>query len=184
MSNTVNLLQPVYTTDTYNNNARSSSNKVSASDDKLIGYTENGTSMVTGTSTNKDMFLQLLVAQMSNLDPFGENQDPTQYITQLAQFSTLEEMQTMSASLENLAALNNGLLVNSAVSTASNFLGKNAEFLVPGQTNSDGTITDATTFKGRVESVFIENGLVYLDVTLDNGEVKSFPYDNLIKVIA
>ena len=108
MSNTVNLLRPVYTTDTYNNNARGSSNKVSASDDKLIGYTENGTSMVTGTSTNKDMFLQLLVAQMSNLDPFGENQDPTQYITQLAQFSTLEEMQTMSASLENLAALNNG----------------------------------------------------------------------------
>ncbi len=42
------------------------------------------------TSVNKDMFLQLLVAQLKNQDPLNPA-DGTQFITQLAQFQTLEQ---------------------------------------------------------------------------------------------
>lgn len=50
-----------------------------------------------GSSLDKDAFLQLLVAQMKFQDPL-EPTDNTEYISQLATFSELEEMQNLSAS--------------------------------------------------------------------------------------
>lgn len=168
MSN-VNLLTPHETT-SYVTNSRAG-----AADSSLLGYTQNGTSVVTGSATpDTNMFLQLLVAQMSNLDPFADNNDPTQYITQLAQFSTLEQMQSMNSALETISLVANGILTNSAVSTASEFIGKNAEFL------EDSTNTE--TVKGRVIGVYIENGIVYMEAQLDNGEIKPFAYETFVKV--
>lgn len=144
--------------------------------DTLLGYSENGTSIVTGASNDKNMFLKLLVAQMSNMDPFSQDQDPTKYITQLAQFSTLEQMQTITSSLDSLTTLTNGLLINSAISTASDLLGKNAEFLE--------SSSSTETIKGQVESVYIEDGIVYMEARLENGELKPFKYESFIKVNA
>ena len=45
---------------------------------------------------DKDAFLQLLVAQMKYQDPM-EPTDNTEYVSQLATFSQLEEMQTMTS---------------------------------------------------------------------------------------
>lgn len=44
---------------------------------------------------NKDAFLQMLVAQLKNQDPMSpmDNQD---FLAQMAQFSTVEELQNMS----------------------------------------------------------------------------------------
>ena len=47
----------------------------------------------------KQQFLQLLVAQLKNQDPL-KPMDDTQFITQLAQFSTLETLQQIQSSLE------------------------------------------------------------------------------------
>lgn len=49
------------------------------------------------SNLDKDAFLQLLVAQMKYQDPL-EPTDNTEYISQLATFSQLEEMQNMTAS--------------------------------------------------------------------------------------
>lgn len=49
------------------------------------------------SSLDKDAFLQLLVAQMKYQDPL-EPTENTEYISQLATFSQLEEMQNMTAS--------------------------------------------------------------------------------------
>lgn len=53
----------------------------------------------TGGSLDKDAFLQLLVAQMKYQDPL-EPTSNTEYISQLATFSELEEMQNVSASMD------------------------------------------------------------------------------------
>ncbi len=54
-----------------------------------------------GTSNlGKDAFLQLLVAEMQNQDPL-EPSTNTEWISQLATFSQLEELQTLSATAEN-----------------------------------------------------------------------------------
>ena len=52
---------------------------------------------------DKDAFLQLLVAQMKYQDPL-EPTSNTEYISQLATFSELEEMQNVSSSMEKSRA--------------------------------------------------------------------------------
>ena len=59
--------------------------------------TSNSTEKTTSNSSlDKQAFLQLLVAQMKYQDPL-EPTSNTEYISQLATFSSLEEMQNMRA---------------------------------------------------------------------------------------
>jgi flagellar basal-body rod modification protein FlgD len=48
------------------------------------------TSQTSSTDVDKNMFLQLLVAQLQNQDPLNPT-DSTQFVTQLAQFQQLEQ---------------------------------------------------------------------------------------------
>jgi flagellar basal-body rod modification protein FlgD len=52
-------------------------------------------------SVNKEMFLQLLVAQIKNQNPLNPA-DGTQFLTQLAQFSQLEQTIAIRQDLETL----------------------------------------------------------------------------------
>ncbi len=68
-----------------------------------------GTSSAASTATSKvgadqEMFLKLLVAQMKNQDPLNP-QDSVQYMTQLAQFSSLEQLTTINQKLGELVDL-------------------------------------------------------------------------------
>jgi flagellar basal-body rod modification protein FlgD len=54
-----------------------------------------------GGALGKTEFLQLLVQEMTNQDPL-KPADNTQFIAQLAQFSTLEQMQNMNTGLSGL----------------------------------------------------------------------------------
>ncbi|WP_250673014.1 flagellar hook capping FlgD N-terminal domain-containing protein [Paraclostridium ghonii] len=161
------------------------------SNTKSANKTENGTPIVMpGEENNKDLFLKLLVAQMSNQDPLNP-QDPTQYVTQLAQFSMLEQMQSFNEGMEYLVGLTNGVLVNSAMSTASALIGKKIEAYAPEdetteETNNvakdDNKTDDKKTITGVVEGIKIKDGIVYMEVRLDEtGELKSIPYGSLIK---
>ncbi len=49
-------------------------------------------------------FLKLLVAQVQNQDPMDPNADPTQYVTQLAQFSSLEQLTQMRQDLDTIVS--------------------------------------------------------------------------------
>lgn len=139
--------------------------------------TDNGTSVITaGNEVDKDIFLKMLVAQMTNQDPFNP-QDPTQYVTQLAQFSMLEQMMSLNDGMEYLLGVNNGMLVNSAVETATTLIGKNVEL---SQEDSEGNLVD---YSGTVKSVSIKDGTVYLEVELDDtGEVKELLYSSIVKI--
>lgn len=177
-------------------NAHQSSTKVSeksktVANTKSSGKTDNGTPIVMpGEETNKDLFLKLLVAQMSNQDPLNP-QDPTQYVTQLAQFSSLEQMQNLNEGMEYLVGLTNGVLVNSAMSTASALIGKRIEAYAPEEEDTEETNNvakgdekpdDKKTVTGVVEGIKIENGIVYMEVRVDEtGELKSIEYGSLIK---
>lgn len=145
---------------------------------RSTGYskTENGTLIVeAGKDMNKDLFLKMLVGQMTNQDPFNP-QDPTQYITQLSQFSSLEQMMELNSSMEYLIGVNNGVLVNSALGTASNLIGKSIEV------NAQDESGKQQSYSGIVKSTSIKDGTVYFEIKLESGEVKEFEYSALVKV--
>ncbi|MBZ6004993.1 MULTISPECIES: flagellar hook assembly protein FlgD [Paraclostridium] len=170
---------------------KSSTGTKTVANTKSSGKTDNGTPIVMpGEETNKDLFLKLLVAQMSNQDPLNP-QDPTQYVTQLAQFSSLEQMQNLNEGMEYLVGLTNGVLVNSAMSTASALIGKRIEAYAPKEDDTEETNNvvkedekpdDKKTITGVVEGIKIKDGIVYMEVRVDeSGELKSIEYGSLIK---
>lgn len=100
-------------------------------------------------SLDKDAFLQLLVAQMKYQDPL-EPTSNTEYISQYATFSELEQMQNMSASMD--------------LFRASSLVGQTVLLKV---TDSQGR---QTTVQGNVDYVVYEKNKAYLSV---NGDLYS-----------
>lgn len=76
-----------------------------------IGQTGNTQDTTTSSTTRadgtdglgRDAFLQLLVTQLQHQDP-TQPQDDGQFIAQLAQFSSLEQLTAMRQSLDSMAA--------------------------------------------------------------------------------
>ncbi|MDR1978416.1 MAG: flagellar hook assembly protein FlgD [Synergistaceae bacterium] len=78
---------------------------------------------------DKDAFLKLLIAELSNQDPLNP-MDDREFIAQMAQFSTLEQMTNMTKALEGMSSMEQ----YSAVS----YVGKKVAFDLEG---ADGTVT-------------------------------------------
>jgi len=97
----------------------------------------------------KDDFLKLMLAQLSNQDP-TDPMDNTQFIAQMAQFSSLEQMTNMNSNFERMNAV---LTSNSAINT----LGKTVELNL-GDTMTTGVV-DAVT-SGTNPQVIV-NGMYY-----------------------
>ncbi len=115
------------------------------------GSTPTDTSQKTvGTNAlGKDAFLQLLVTQMQYQDPLEPTAD-TEFISQLAQFSSLEEMQNLNESLDALA---NQLSYIQMQSFASNLVGKNVIMKIDGE-----------YVAGKVQYVEMKDGIPYLAI--------------------
>jgi flagellar basal-body rod modification protein FlgD len=71
------------------------------------------TQSTTDPLTNKDTFLKLLVAQLQYQNPLDPT-DSVQFVTQLAQFSQLEQTTQMA---EDLSAIRNALTSSGANTT-------------------------------------------------------------------
>jgi flagellar basal-body rod modification protein FlgD len=75
------------------------------SDGKVEASTANKKASNMGTSNlGKDEFLQLLVTQMQNQNPLEPKSD-TEWIAQLANFSSLEEMQNMRSTMTGMQGM-------------------------------------------------------------------------------
>ena len=77
-----------------------------AANAKTAGATSTSSSALTnaaGGALGKTAFLRLLVQEMTNQNPL-QPANNTQFIAQLAQFSTLEQMQNMNTSFTNMQA--------------------------------------------------------------------------------
>jgi flagellar basal-body rod modification protein FlgD len=96
------------------------------------------------STLDKQAFLQLLVAQMKYQDPL-EPTDNTEYISQLATFSSLEQMQNMSATLE--------------LQRGSSLVGK--EVYLETQNTSTG---DTNSVTGVVDYVTFENNKCFVSI--------------------
>lgn len=101
----------------------------------------------------QDEFLKLMITQLQNQDPM-QPMDDGQFIGQMAQFSTVEEIGGMSKSLETLAET----LTASTALQASTMVGRSV--LVEGEY---GSLSEGQSMKGGVElSAPINNGFVQI----------------------
>jgi len=73
---------------------------------KVIASSSNQSNRVPSNQMGKDEFMQILVAQLRNQDPLSPMEDKD-FIAQIAQFSTLEQIQSMNqgATFAQAAAL-------------------------------------------------------------------------------
>ena len=133
-------------------------------DGKIQDVSASGTSNSTekekktgSSSLDKQAFLQLLVAQMKYQDPL-EPTSNTEYISQLATFSSLEEMQNMRSSMD--------------LQRASSLVGQEVYMKT-----TDSTTGDTDFVHGIVDYVTYENGKAFLSI---GGSL--YPLDDLDSV--
>jgi flagellar basal-body rod modification protein FlgD len=103
------------------------------------------TSSETDTDQNpldKNAFLLLLVTELQNQDPMEPMKD-REFIAQMAQFSSLEQMQNLNATMDSLRLME-------AASQAASLIGRQVTLLT-----SDGS----DTISGIVESVHFQEGV-------------------------
>ena len=135
----------------------STSDLTTALEDLTYGTTERKVNQRGSSELGKDEFLKLLVTQLQNQDPLNP-QDDTQFISQLAQFSALEQMTNMSSTMSNTSAYS--------------LVGK--EVIVQ-TTDSAGTYKEV---RGTVDCVEMKNGKAMLVV-----DGNSYDLDDLVQVM-
>jgi flagellar basal-body rod modification protein FlgD len=134
----------------------------------------------TGASTlGKDSFLQLLVTQMQNQNPL-DPQDNSEFVAQLAQFSSLETMQNLSTSVDAIG----GMYQSSQALQASSLVGRSV-IVDSGSTSVDttkgmtGQVVLPSTSTTTSVNVYDSTGTIVR--TIDLGEQKagnaSFTWD-------
>ena len=95
-------------------------------------------SKTTSSSLGKNEFFKILAAQLQNQDPTSPASN-TEFIAQLAQFSSLEQLQTIASSISSISVMQSaGLIGKTAV----------AEM-------------DGTSITGKVESILIQDSVSY-----------------------
>lgn len=103
-----------------------------------------------GQALGKDAFLQLLVTELSNQDPLNPMQD-REFIAQLAQLSTLEQMTSLNAGMEVLRLIQ-----------ATGFVGKSIDAIAPDGTRLSGVVTEVV-FTESEPVLVVDNTWITLD---------------------
>ncbi|WP_064505470.1 flagellar hook capping FlgD N-terminal domain-containing protein [Defluviitalea phaphyphila] len=124
----------------------SNTSYISATDSK-IQYTQETTTAE--NELDKNAFLNLLVTQLKYQDPLNPTDDK-EFLAQMAQFSSLEQMQNLNRNFE--------------ATKAFSLLGKDIQATITNDLTSE-----VETIQGKVDFVKIKNGNVYLVV--DNKEI-------------
>jgi flagellar basal-body rod modification protein FlgD len=105
------------------------------------------TSVVNNSSQlGKDDFLKLLVAQLKNQDP-ANPMDSSQFMGQLAQFSSLEQMTNMAQGIDSLGT-------SQSVSQGVALIGHQLVY----------SRSDGSTATGVADGISVVNGQVQIDV--------------------
>ncbi|MCM1567369.1 MAG: flagellar biosynthesis protein FlgD [Dehalobacter sp.] len=103
---------------------------------------------------DKQAFLQLLIAQLKNQDPMSP-MDNSQFVAQLAQFSSLEQMGNMATAIDELKESMVTLNSQSLLTQGAAMIGKE----VVGQITTDGETEKIT---GTISSVKWSEGSLTL----------------------
>jgi flagellar basal-body rod modification protein FlgD len=108
------------------------------------GSTDSSTKSIANSAATlgKDDFLKLLVTQLKYQDPLKPT-DQSQFMSQMAQFSTVEGINNLQSTLESMNTSN-------AVSQAVGLIGKSVTYLADDGTTGTGTAGSISLLDGKV----------------------------------
>ena len=132
---------------------------------------------------DKDAFLQLLVAQLQNQDPL-EPQDNGEFIAQMAQFSTLEQMNNMTSSMDKISELVSNIDTSVLVGQLSGMIGKGVEWMNQTETADENgnPITETTSLSGVITGVTVASGVTKIIATDAEGNRHQVDIANIAHV--
>ncbi|MDG5852894.1 flagellar hook capping FlgD N-terminal domain-containing protein [Clostridium beijerinckii] len=125
------------------------------------GTTDRGTKILrkTDNTMDKNSFLKILSAQLSNLDP-TQNQDSSAYVSQMAQFASMEQMQNLNTTMSD--------------SSYQQMVGRT---VITNEKDNNGSY-----IQGYVTQVLKESGGTYLNM-LVNGKEAKIAVENIIGTV-
>ena len=118
----------------------------------------------------KDAFLQLLVTQLRYQDPLNP-QDNSEYIAELANFSSLEQMTNVVKNLEDLGKVVNNIDTSVLVGQLSSMIGKNVDWIetIKSADAEGNPVSRSETLTGLVTGVTIVEGAPQIVVQDSDG---------------
>lgn len=128
----------------------------------------------------KDAFLQLLVTQLRYQDPLNP-QDNSEYIAELANFSSLEQMTNVVKNLEDLGKVVNNIDTSVLVGQLSGMIGKKIDWIeVINSADAEGNpVSRSETMTGLVTGVTIVEGAPQIVVEDDAGNRHQVDISNI-----
>ncbi|MDP0499627.1 MAG: flagellar hook capping FlgD N-terminal domain-containing protein [Verrucomicrobiota bacterium JB022] len=112
-----------------------------------------------GDSMGQEDFFSLLLTQLTNQNPL-DPMDNTEFIAQMAQFSSLEQMGDMNSQMSSLSQSQSSLI-------AQSYIGKDVTVQVD----------SSTTLQGKIDSVSLNKGEVKVQI-----EGKSYTLDQIVQI--
>jgi len=137
-----------------------------------------GATATTGTSSNqssssitlgKDDFLKMMIAELQNQDPLNP-MDGTQYASQLAQFSSLEQLTNLNTLMQQSISSNTTLTQSITNTLAANLIGKEVKLdgnsiSVNGQSSVKIGYTLGSTAKSATVDIYNSSGTLVKTIT-------------------
>ena len=134
---------------------------------------------------DKNAFLRLLVTQLENQDPL-DPQDNSEFVAEMAQFSSLEQMTNMNESLGKINTLVSNMDTSVLVGQLSSMIGKGLDWDEPVQTtdeNGDPVII-SEPLSGVITGVNVSDGTTRVVVETEDGQKYKVDIANITRVYA
>ncbi|MBR2141861.1 flagellar hook capping FlgD N-terminal domain-containing protein [Anaerovibrio sp.] len=106
---------------------------------------------------DKDAFLSLLVTQMQYQDPLSP-MDNTEYLAQLAQYSSLEQMTNVASKLSDVYSLVENIDSSVLVGQLSGMIGKTIQWQTSDKTFYEGVVSGVSVTDGKTSVIATVQG--------------------------
>lgn len=138
----------------------------------LESYNNSQKNVISGTkqSLDKNAFLKLMVTQLKYQDPL-DPQDNSEYVAELAQFSSLEQMTNVAEGLTDVSKIVSNIDTSVLVGQLSSMIDKEIQWASTTKyTDEEGNVQSSTVqMEGKVTGVSISDG-VPMVVATSNGK--------------
>ena len=132
---------------------------------------------------DKNAFLKLLITQLENQDPL-DPQENSEFVAEMAQFSSLEQMTNMNTSLDKINTLVSNMDTSVLVGQLSSMIGKGVDWenMIETADEEGKPVVTTETLSGVITGVTIADGVTKVTIETEDGIKYSVDIGKISKV--